>query len=298
MSFLEQNSGTESAGFVELRLGGGWAGRVALRDSAGNVFSGDDWAVCLSRPGELCNEPVKTLKDGADTTVVVKRLEVGGRSIAVVIKSMRKARGARSFCRSLLRTKAHRNFNTAVKLCENDIPAAWPLASLRFKSSESIYISEYIENGTDLYSFLMDNLPAGGGQRQMLKRQLSQEVGGILASLHTAGLWHRDAKASNFIVTQQETGQYRVMLVDMDGIKRYGPRRRRCRFRSLAKLASTLLWHGGIGTTDYLRIFTIYCNLSGLEVSQRREAFGEISHNAIALRLLNMADAAMESDDR
>ena len=84
----------------------------------------------------------------------------------------------------------------------------------------------------------------------------------------------------------------------MDGIKPYGFRPRSLRFRCLAKLAATLLWHRSINMTDYLRTFTIYSNLVGLDGSQRRRIFRDLARRAVAVRLLTMANAAMESPKR
>ena len=50
-------------------------------------------------------------------------------------------------------------------------------------------------------------------------RELSRQLAGIFAKLHKNNLWHRDAKATNFVVNQDEDGEYRITITDVDGIK-------------------------------------------------------------------------------
>jgi hypothetical protein len=86
--------------------------------------------------------------------------------------------------------------------------------------------------------------------------------------LHKSGLWHRDAKAGNFIVCPDSNGQYIVKLVDMDGIKRYMLNRSRRQLQSLWRLAASLV--GIVTRSDFLRTFNLYCNLCGLQEGRRR----------------------------
>jgi hypothetical protein len=129
------------------------------------------------------------------------------------------------------------------------------------------------------------------------------EIGRIFAMLDNAGLWHRDAKAGNILVCPKSgnfadsASAFEVILVDLDGIKRKILRCRGSSFRGMSKLASTLLWHGGISTSDYLRAFTIYSNLTGLDKSRRRDVFRELARRAVALRLLTLARSAIEQSN-
>jgi hypothetical protein len=85
------------------------------------------------------------------------------------------------------------------------------------------------------------------------------------------------------------------MLVDMDGIKPYIFRKTDCRFRSLSKIASTLLWCRLLNVTDYLRSLKTYCRLTNLDTRKTQSIFRSLSKKAIAMRLLTMARAAMQN---
>ena len=130
-----------------------------------------------------------------------------------------------------------------------------------------------------------------------LKKELSMQIARIFASLHKASLWHRDAKAGNFIVRNNSQNEIKILLIDMDGIKPYRIRRNAVRFVCFVRLATSILWLRAINTTDYLRTFIIYCNLSNLEESKRREIFVDLIRRAVAQRLLKMAYSAINDSE-
>lgn len=290
-----QSAGLETA---PLKPAAGWSGRVALSDSAGNRFTVEDWIQCLADPDSLCRSNGETLKADAGVIVSVKKLRISSKNLAVVVKSQHRGPNLGNLLRSLMPARALRNFRTAMRLYHSNVPVARPLAALWQKSgpftTRSIFITEYVRGPGNLHTFLRDNFTLLEQPASALKKDLSSQIADIFASLHNASLWHRDAKAGNFLVHQNDRGQYKLVLVDMDGIKRYGFRHQSQRFRCLTKLASTLLWHRSINMTDYLRTFTMYSNLTGLGHSKRRRIFRTLSCQAIATRLLTVAKSAME----
>jgi lipopolysaccharide heptosyltransferase I len=177
--------------------------------------------------------------------------------------------------------KAIRNFKTALKLLRCGIEGAKPLAAIQQKryllTIQSIYISEYLENSPNLYAF------ASGHTGRDVRKQLCRQLAVILAELHKNGLWHRDSKATNFIVCKDK-----ILLVDMDGIKPYLLRRRSRQLRSLWQLAASVMTISAVNRTDYLRTFTTYCNLVGLEIPNRRRVFRKLSSRAKAKHLRSM----------
>ena len=278
---------------TRLTLNNGWSGRAALYRARGRNFSENDWADCLSQPNLLFEDVEKILKIGSQNCVAVKNLTIRDTQLKVVIKRHYVGAGLRQFFRSFRPGRALRNFKTALKLISSGFPVITPFAALQRRHSlltkQSIYITEYFANSSDLHSFASKRLSTKPAEQFALKKQLCHQLAAILASLHKNGLWHRDSKASNFIVYKGTQNKYRILLVDMDGIKRYFLRRRSRQFRSLWQLAASLMSVSVISRTDYLRTFTAYCNLTGLEPSQRRALFRQLARRAQAKRLQNMA---------
>ena len=64
MLFVQDN---KNCPIIQIRSACGLRGIVALADSAGHVFSKEDWIACLARLEELDREPQQFLKrDGAE----------------------------------------------------------------------------------------------------------------------------------------------------------------------------------------------------------------------------------------
>jgi lipopolysaccharide heptosyltransferase I len=282
---------------ASLRLSGGWSGRVLISDTSSEIFSKTGWIECLSQPHLLFENVDETLKVEGRNRVAVKNLTIADTNLKVVIKRHWPESGLRQFFRSLRSGKALRNFKTALKLQSLGIPVAAPLAALQKKigplTCQSIYITRYLENSCDLCTFCRQALSkpvlseVGGTavDRLALRKHLSNQLAFILTTLHKNNLWHRDSKATNFLVTQQAEAKYKVLLVDMDGIKPYRLRRESRQLRSLWQLGASLMSVSAVNRTDYFRTFTTYNNLTGLELSQRHRIFRQLSDKAKAKHL-------------
>ena len=181
----------------------------------------------------------------------------------------------------------------------NDVPVVLPFAALekrhRLHTLQSVYITSYVESGTDMLTFVRENLGKIDFTDIKVKRQFCDQIGRILAALENNSLWHRDAKAGNFLVTPAN-GQYKISLLDLDGIKQYRKNmpRWKLKCRTLGKLASTLLWHPFINRTDYLRTLVVYSNLTGLDKSERKRLFKDTERFATAARLLTMVGSSIK----
>jgi len=285
MTRSPKNLGSKT-GIAPLRLSNGWSGRAVVSDTPGKSFSKADWIKCLSQPHLLFENVDETVKIEGRNRVAVKNLTIGDTQLKVVIKRHWPEGGLRQFFRSLRPGKALQNFKTAIKLLNCGFPVAAPLAALHKKrnllTEQSIYITEYFENSPDLYTFASEQSSGKQPAQFAIKKQLCHQLASILAMLHKNSLWHRDPKATNFLVTPQGEGKYKVLLVDMDGIKPYRLRRKSRQFRSLWQLAASLMSIPTVSRTDYFRTFTTYSNLIGLEPSQRRRIFRELSAKAKA----------------
>jgi heptosyltransferase-1 len=266
---------------ASLDLGNGWSGKAVLADASSRRFSKADWLNCLSRPHLLFEDTEKILKSEGRNCVAVKTIAVGNNRLKVIIKRHYPEKGFRQFFRSFRQGRALRNFDTALKLLRLGIPVAAPYAALHKRlapfTEQSIFITEYFEDGSTLNNFAKNQV-----EHFASKKHLCHQLASILASLHQNGLWHRDPKAANFIVRKNADGKYHISLIDTDGIKPYFLFTQTQRFRSLWQLAASLLSIPALSRTDYLRLFSHYCNLTGIDPSRRRALFRELSDKAEA----------------
>ena len=256
-------------------------------DLSGVAQAKTDWIKCLSQPQLLFENVDETLKIEGRNRVAVKTLTIADTQLKTVIKRHWPENNLRQFFRSLRPGKALRNFKTALKLQRLGIPAAAPLAALQEKKNlftrQSIFITCCLEESYDLCTFCRQHL----SNQLSLRKNLSNQLASILAMLHKNGLWHRDPKATNFLVESKD--KHKVLLIDMDGIKPYRLRRKSRQFRSLWQLGASLFSVPAVNRTDYLRTFTTYCNLTGIEPSQRHQIFRQLTDRAKAKHLRSTA---------
>lgn len=286
---------------ARIRLGNGWSGRVSLKLHDGRSVSAGQWQQGLCGLEKRLEEPKNHLKVDGTTSVSVCELEICGKTITVAVKTHNRNGGIVDFLRGMLRDKSLRSFRTAGKLCSNSIPTAYPLAAIRHRNGlatdKTVYITEYIENSIDLHTFLAENVSQSNPADKTssgIKKQIGMQIGSIIARMHGARMWHRDAKAGNFLVVPSKSGGYEVMLIDMDGIKPYLFTTDKKRYFAFIKLGAVLMWHRGINLTDYLRSFRKYCSQSGIDRYNRNKIFRRLCRSAIALRLLSFAGSAMK----
>ncbi|HRT50780.1 MAG TPA: lipopolysaccharide kinase InaA family protein [Anaerohalosphaeraceae bacterium] len=280
---------------ARLQLADGWRIWAVLKDSQGNDLAGSDWQQIFKDLESA--EGGMILKSDGHSSVIARTIQLGSRKIPLVVKRHRRPPGLRKSLRWLRPARAFRTFRTALLLQRMGIASEYPLAAGEQRkglcASQWVYISTYVEDGRNLYYFVRDDVRTYGRHEATCRRSLAQQIAEVLAGLHNNGLWHRDAKAGNFLVRPSQDGRCEVTLVDLDGIKPYSIDRRRSRFRSLVKLAATLLCHRSVYRSDYWRTFSIYCDLTGLAACRRR-LFRELSSQAIAMRLLTLATSAMD----
>ena len=266
----------------DVTLVDGWRGWVAVRAAGKDQFSKAGWEKLLAKPGKLLEGAQQTLKIEGLNTVTVKYLDIGGRGVKAVIKQRQSGAGVRGIFRSMGAAHAIRNFIAAVKIRQYGLPVAVPLAAVYHKRflfcDQSIYISEYIE-GTNLYEFLR-NMQARGEERYWIMRELSSRMAEIFAELHKNNLWHRDAKATNFVVNQDGDGEYCVTITDVDGIKQYFSSSEDRQMQGLWQLAASVMELPGITRTDYLRAFEIYCDEVRIPAGERKDIFRRLVQKA------------------
>jgi lipopolysaccharide heptosyltransferase I len=258
-----------------IRLSNGYTGLVALSDSAGNPLPRMEWTRWLAHPARLLRDCETTLKQHRYSRVVVKTVSTNSGQLSLALKHRTIPPAIRGLLGTLQPAKAMREFRTAVRLLEAGVPTVWPLAGLQKKklvlTTQSLFISEYTANSLNLHDFLTTDLARLPGTRRSLCRQAAQ----ILASIHKLGLFHRDTKATNFVVCPTTPGQYQLKLADMDGIKRYLVRPAKCRWRPLWRLATSV---AHLATrTELFRSFSIYCDLTGVKPDRRREIFHQLA---------------------
>ncbi|HBG27028.1 MAG: hypothetical protein A2Y10_04410 [Planctomycetes bacterium GWF2_41_51] len=261
----------ESQRIIKLKLTQNW-----------NAVADDKWSDLSFNPEGLTLNPLQIFKSENGNFTILKEIQ----KRKVVVKKTANRTGVRGIVDAIRTPKSLRNFKTAQVLKQKNIEAAEPVAALWHKSLGNIYVTEYIENSLNLYEIAFGKNPEILNSFSA-RKSIIKETAELVAKLHKAGLWHRDPKAGNFIV-YKDNGNYKVKLIDLDGIKPNIIDSRERRTRTLANLAKTLTRFKTVNLADLYRGLKIYCDK--MEINGVRSLFHKLERTTVAMRLLTVLE--------
>lgn len=251
----------------------------------------EKWSDFAFKPDRLLENPDLIFKSDADNITVLKQVESSSRKVQLVVKKTVSRGRLKNLALFFRPPKAVRNLHIAAELKAKEIDVAEPVAALWHKRGlqrlENIYIAEFCQGSLSLYDV------ASGRDKEILsnfgiRKAVIRQVAELIAKLHKADFWHRDSKAGNFIVHKNEEGNYRVKLVDLDGIKLNFFSKRKNRIRTLSKLAETLMRFKAVNFTDLYRGFLFYCEAMAIDNTESKKLLREIERFTVAARLLTI----------
>jgi tRNA A-37 threonylcarbamoyl transferase component Bud32 len=203
----------------------GWAGFYCKRTKYAYRWSQTS-RLEISRQDWLREWPILLAKIEADQLPVLKRSRSGdvlkaqvtlsGQNIDVIIKRPRRRYWYRYLNEIGRGSRAYRGWRKAWTLIARGLPTAWPVLMMEKRSAgyivDAVFVSERIPGATLAHADL-DSLPAS--QRDMLFRR----TGHLLRAIEKFGYSHFDAKASNWIVREDDKLGPMPVLIDVDGIR-------------------------------------------------------------------------------
>jgi len=228
------SSNLRKAFLVRLRGENRYFGRVRIGRWTGVFFRSAKFAKRWARASQLTVDrhdwerelPLLWEKIERDQFVVLKRsrsgdvlageVTVGGKMLAVVIKRPRKRYWYRYLNEIPRRSRSWRTWVKAWGLIARNLPTAWPLLVMEKRRfgylTDSISIFERVP-GPTLRRVDLDALDPE--QRDNLFRR----TGRVLRTIDNSGLSHFDAKASNWIVRDDEKLGPSPVLIDADAVR-------------------------------------------------------------------------------
>jgi hypothetical protein len=222
----------------------------------------EDWQ--RAWPELLANierDKLEVLKRGQSGDVLGGELELGGRRVQVIAKRPFKRYWYRYLNEVGRGSRAWRAWKKAWTLVVRDFPTAWPLLVMQKRRfgyiTDSVIVFERVP-GMTLAHVDLDWIKAD--EREMLLRR----TGRILRQIDDLGLSHFDAKASNWIVLEDEKLGPRPVLVDVDGI-----RFRRWQALGIERLLRAMRNHPQYTPADSLELCQGYAPFSPIHVRQQ-----------------------------
>ncbi|HSU65797.1 MAG TPA: lipopolysaccharide kinase InaA family protein [Tepidisphaeraceae bacterium] len=222
-SFLKRIGGNNRY-FGRLDLGE-WTGvffrstKFAKRWSQASTLqiSEDDWQrIWPDLWRKIESDQLKILKRSRSGDVFATEITLGGQTLPVIIKRPRKRYWYRYLNEIPRRSRSWRGWAKGWNLIARNLPTAWPL--LVMERRKFGYVTDHVSifervPGTTLGRVDLDSMSPP--HREMLFRR----VGRILRLIDETGWSHFDAKAPNWIVTDDpKLGPYPV-LIDTDAVR-------------------------------------------------------------------------------
>ncbi|MBI4578441.1 MAG: hypothetical protein HY718_01990 [Planctomycetes bacterium] len=256
--------------FTALRLGRGWRAFAFLKakypvsgsNASWMTFGPGQWRQWLNRPLQWirAEQAQYSIKKSASGTVCRSRLPLGDESLDVVCKRSTPRHLGKRIKNMFRRSRAMRTWYLANAMLNRRIPTARPLAVAERRRCgvllDSIIITEHIEHAHDLDTLLTVQTRNLDPTRQFLvKRQVAEELAGLVRAFHARGFVHRDMKAPNIMVQWNPAAgaRPRILLVDVDGIRQCRRPRRRDWLRALMRLNVSVDHCRRVTRTDRLR---------------------------------------------
>jgi tRNA A-37 threonylcarbamoyl transferase component Bud32 len=221
----ERRSTGENRYFGRLRIDG-WSGHFFKQfkyprrgfPASGLQISDKDWIAAWPRLlAQIDSDQLEVLKRTASGDVLGGEMVLAGHPLSLIVKRPRRKLWYRYINEIGRGSRARRAWNKSWSLIARDIPTAWPLALMERRVLGYV-VDQFIlferVPGPTLDRLNLDDLPAA--QREMLLRR----CGRLLRQLERDGLYHYDAKASNWIVRPDEQLGPSPVLIDVDGIRR------------------------------------------------------------------------------
>ncbi|HSV14792.1 MAG TPA: lipopolysaccharide kinase InaA family protein [Tepidisphaeraceae bacterium] len=173
-----------------------------------------EWPLLLQR---IESDQLEVIKRSRSGEVFAGEIVLNGRPLQVIVKRPRRRYWYRYINEIGRGSRPRRAWRKAWNLLVRGLPTAWPLLVMERRSlgyvTDAIFICERVPGATLAHADL-DALPDEKRDR------LFHRTGKILREIERLGFSHFDAKASNWIVFEDDRLGPTPVLIDIDGIRR------------------------------------------------------------------------------
>lgn len=208
----------------------------------------------LRDPAQLAGYSI--LKYSANGEVIAADCSCGSGGVTGVICKLSRVRGIRRYVSAMVSSpRSRRNFWLAGELLGDGIDTALPIALIekRGVAGDAWLVTARLDGLVDLDQVALTLLARlDRNKLRRVKDRLIERIADVVMQLQRAGWRHRDLKASNVMLTDWDSDDARVWLVDLDGLRR-ARRRGDLDLRPVIRLAASLLGHRSVSTSDGAR---------------------------------------------
>ena len=278
--------------FARVRLNDGWRASVFKRTkrvdptspSSRLDLSRDWWRRTLNDFLRLRDVETETSVKDSHSAIVSRAEWVAPDStrVPVMIKQPQPRNGLRQLRMLMPPSRSRRAWQVANALLNRNIPTPRPLAILEQKTGplvrQSILVTEFLDHARDLEAWLKHEQAQSTTRASFRRRRaLLSDLVRRLRQLHERGFVHRDCKASNILVAEDDAGQLTLLWTDMDGIRHTGRVGQRHVDRAMMRLFVSLNENGLASRSDAVRFLQEYAARFGADPADWRTTWRRIA---------------------
>jgi tRNA A-37 threonylcarbamoyl transferase component Bud32 len=186
--------------------------------ASGMEISAEDWRQQLpALLKQIDDDKLQVIKRSRSGDVLAGEIQVSGQALPIIVKRPRRRYWYRYLNEIGRGPRPRRAWKKAWNLLVRGVPTAWPLLVLERRSfgyvTDALFICERVPGKT----MARANLSA---LSEDARQTLMHRTGDVLRTIEKHGFSHFDAKASNWIVFEDDKLGPTPILVDVDGIRR------------------------------------------------------------------------------
>ena len=209
-------------------------------------------------PDEPFRRPeARFLKQSPSSTVISMELPGDDGPRRVIYKRFAVGHWTDPLVALVRRTPALRSYVLGHGLRLRCLPTPRPLGVWhRYKyglAQEGYLLTEMVPDAIELHEFVKQLLSVGSNVNRTRLRTLIDQLAHLIGTLHHRHLSHRDLKASNVLISNNQ-----LTFIDLVGVMRHRKLRRSRRIQNLARLNASSLCCAGLTRTDKLRFLRVY----------------------------------------
>ncbi len=200
---------------------------------------------------------VRFLKQSPSSTVIAMEVPGVDGPRQVIYKRFAVSHWTDPLVALVRRTAALRSYVLGHGLRLRCLPTPRPLGVWhRYKyglPQEGYLLTEMVPDATELQDFVKQLLSVGTKVNRTRLRTLIDQLARLIGTLHHRHLSHRDLKATNLLVSDNQ-----LSFIDLVGVMRHRKLRRSRRIQNLARLNTSSACCAGLTRTDKLRFLRVY----------------------------------------
>jgi len=248
----------------------------------------------------LADPRCEIIKDQRKIRIGRVSVEINGRPQVLFIKRYNQYSLRQRFVSPFVQSGALRSLRGAAILRAANIETPTPVAVVENRDclaiTKSFFITEELAGGKTVDGYWLEDLAKITGQGAISRRRkFLVQLGLLFGNLHGKGIYHNDLKDANILaVAERQSASVKLVLLDLEGVKRYGKLSSDRKLKNLVQINRTFGRH--LRRSDKFLFFMAYMNGTLLDKETRRHLIQNIVRESTRIDKVKILTATRTAD--